>query len=221
MEKQTYPGAVDVIREKRLYASLVTSYGAFIFSGQVDLIVIKRIEDGVAYAKIVDFKSTGEIDHELTAAKNDHQMQINVYKWLVENTVFIQDYNGGTSAVVVDELEIVYADMKRVRRFTSIEGDRIDRGKLVRSSKRDFSPEAPMYTQHYASGKLHEVLELAPIRFLTNERIMRWVIRRIEAKESAKHGEMPGLIADDKRWLCYYCPTRDLCEREEAHGASN
>jgi hypothetical protein len=217
MERQTYPGAVEVIRERRLHTTVATSFGRIPFSGQIDLLVVKKIEDNIARVKVVDFKSTYQIDHDLVAAKDDHQMQINIYKWLVESTMFFKQ-DGFVAPVVVDELEIVYADMRKARRFTSVQGERVDKGKLIRKLETYAGDEV---LEHYSNGKLYETIHLQPIRFLSNEQIEKWVVRRIEAKERAKRGEMPGRIADDRRWLCMYCPVNKECERIERDGASS
>lgn len=98
LEKSEYPGH-EVIRERRLEMTVETKYGPQRFTGKPDTIVLPN--------KIIDYKTTGKI--ELTAAKPDHIMQLNMYRLLAHSELGLD----------ITELEIMYLSMSAVRRFSS------------------------------------------------------------------------------------------------------
>jgi hypothetical protein len=202
MEKTRHPGAVSVIRERRFATTVMTKHGPQPFTAKPDLIVVKSIvhdlradvsggPEYTIHVKVVDYKSTGEIGHDMLAAKLEHQLQVNMYAWVVSQC--LPDYLGMPhAAVVVDELEIVYCSMKKIRRFTSA-GTRQTRGK--------------MKTRKPAT---YESITLQAIRLWDIPKMGRYIQRRIEARLDAKV-ELPDMLEGDDAWLCDYCPIKALC----------
>jgi hypothetical protein len=142
-----YPGLLGSVREVRLETevpldsnsdrgrSARVTAAAFIpprtpahFTGKSDFIGLLRQEDDTIYAQILDYKTTGYLAAGFTDPMADaytakHVLQINMYKWLVERalpTALRRDVR-----VVVEDMELVYFDMKREVRFTSC-GSRIE-----------------------------------------------------------------------------------------------
>lgn len=221
-----YPlgGPVAVIREKRLSAKVPTRYGMQEFTGKPDLIVVKRIEDGTAFVKISDYKTT-TIDHALTSARRSNQTQLNMYAWLCETSLAfdlqLYPYILGVGDVVVEELEIIYTDLKRVRRFTSA-NYLVDRGASLKGNTLNHIYEDMYESTSPRSGKtktvraleykgvMYERLELEPIDLLDHEDIEDWIIQRIEDKIEAKQ-ELPPPLEPPNDWVCSYCPMQKVC----------
>lgn len=127
-----YPGLLSDIREVRLTTDLdVGSVSAEMlalpptpvhFTGKSDFIGLLRQEDDTIYAKIVDYKTTGYlaagfVDPAAESYTFKHVLQINMYRWLVERTLPAALRRAVN--VVVEDMELVYFDMKRAVRFTS------------------------------------------------------------------------------------------------------
>jgi hypothetical protein len=221
MEIADYPGKY-IIREFRLTTTVETKYGSVNFGGKPDLLVINDVEDGVAHIKVVDYKSTYEIGHDLIAAKDENMMQLNMYAWLVERsladgadrhpTIMAEGFH--TAKVV--ELEILYADMKRTRRFTSA-GPLQARGKLIRKPETyEGDRELMVYRD-----KTYEVLTLQPIHLLPIDVTEAWIRQRIEEKIEAKQ-KLPPVLPESRRWMCFNCPVNQVCaeiaQQEEVDG---
>lgn len=187
MEKATYPGALAVVREKRLTTCIETKFGKQTFTGKPDLVVLKRFDGDRFIAKVVDYKSKNAIGHDLVAAAIEHQIQVNLYAWLVERELTHEGY-----PVVVDELEIVYADMSKVRRFTS-EGYLTAPGKMVKRSPRQY-----------------ETLDLAPIKLKDATWAEGFVRSRIERRVAAFE-ELPPVLPSEEAWKCHRCPVFAVC----------
>jgi len=81
-----------------------------------------------ALLKVVDYKSKNGIKHELTAPSYENSLQVNMYGYVASQNPAIHNERGeyqgrlsdilglpGDTQFVVDELEIVYVDMARVR----------------------------------------------------------------------------------------------------------
>jgi hypothetical protein len=191
MERAPYPGALHVLREQRLHTTVDTCYGPQPFSAKPDLIVVQRLAPDGLHCKIVDYKSTNAIGHDLVQARTEHQLQTNMYAWIAARVV--PDLLGVPEcALVVDELEIVYADMKRVRRFTSA-GWLKDRGPMLRRSPRSYT-----------------TLDLAPITIYHPDRVGAFIQRRIEERLAARE-ELPPVLEGDRAWMCDFCPVRTAC----------
>lgn len=195
MESSPYPNAIASIREQRQTAVVETRFGPQAFSGKPDLVVIKELVHNVRgeqpefyyTAKVVDYKSTSEIGHDLTEAKREHQIQVNLYAWLVGKLLLVE-----ALPVVVDELEVIYADMKKVRRFTSA-GPLQAKGKMTRRSPKEY-----------------ETLDLAPIRIKDAAWCERYIRHHIERREGAK-GTLPPVLEGEETWRCYRCDVYDAC----------
>jgi hypothetical protein len=197
MELANYPSAVSVLREERLSVPVETRFGPKTFTGKPDLIVVTHIEhdlrggspEFIYHCRVVDYKSTSEIKHDLTAARPEHVLQVNMYAWLAEEALsrFPED-----AVYVVDELEIVYCDMRKTRRFTSA-GPRKTKGK--RTSTRPLT---------------YEELTLQPITRHSHDRIGAFIQRGIERKVSARE-ELPPPLEGDEAWVCPYCPVQPMC----------
>ncbi len=164
------------------------------------MIVVKRIdglgEEGeylgltpTIHIKVVDYKSTNDIGHDLTEAKLDHQLQVNMYAWVATSELPAQIGWPGAK-VVIDELEIVYVSMKKVRRFTSA-GPRTTKGKMIQRRPPD-----------YADLVLEPIMLLSDVEGLVRSRIEE----RIRAKD-----ELPDILEGDEAWRCDFCPVNALC----------
>jgi hypothetical protein len=197
-----YPGAVTQFRELELQTVVATKYGLQTYISQPDLIVITRVEpthQGVLYhVKIVDYKNTGEVKHELTAARKDHVRQINMYAWLVRRALagsLVFDSTGAELefSVDVDELEIDYGDFKKPRRFTSA-GWLHTRGKMLTRSPRTY-----------------ETIDLEPITIYPDEKVHAWVVEHIERKIESR-SQLAPVLPEDEQWRCYYCPVKEVCD---------
>ena len=200
MEKARYPGAVKVIREKRFATTAMTKYGPQPFTAKPDLIVVQDMymaETGPnpvwkIHVKIVDYKSTADIGHDMTEAKFEHQLQVNMYAWVVSQC--LPDFLELPGAeVVVDAVEIVYCSMRKIRRFTS-GGPRVTKGK-----RKTLKPLT------------YEPLTLQAIKLWTMPQMGRYIARRIETYIDAREVALPNILEGDDAWLCNYCPVFALC----------
>jgi hypothetical protein len=199
MERTTFPGAVQVIREHRFALTVMTRYGPQPFTAKPDLVVVKRVDydetmKATLHVKIVDYKSTGDIGHDFTAAKLEHQLQANMYAWIVSRCLLdvVELPEAEDVEIVIDEVEIVYCSMKKIRRFTSA-GERQTRGK--------------MRTRKPAT---YESITLEPIRLWDLGKLHRYIIRKIEERIAAKT-TLPDILEGEDAWLCDYCPVKALC----------
>ena len=193
MESTTYPDAYMTIREQRLTTLIDTKNGPREFTGKPDLIVVKSCEDGVIHIKVVDYKSKSDIGHDLVEAAVDHQIQVNLYAYLAAQRLPRFDVFALIPGltVVVDELEIVYADMKKVRRFTSA-GWLSARGKRIGRT-----------------GSNYEALALQPIRIKDMQWCHGFIRNRIERREGLT---LPAVLPEDEVWKCNRCPVFDMCD---------
>lgn len=205
MEKCAYPGALYAIREHRFYCTIETKYGPQQFTAKPDLIVVKDItDDNVIVVKILDYKSTIRINNTLVEAKLEHQLQVNMYAWVVTQCLPIalglDDYR-----VVVDELEIEYANTEDKRRFTSAGARQIPCKRKV-------------------NGKLVDaLLDLEPITLWNMTKVGRYIQAKITERLEAKEVRLPDILEGESAWLCRYCPVYDFChevgnERREDDG---
>lgn len=208
MEAAQYPGAVHVIREERFRVQIETPYGVQDFSAKPDLIVVKDIvpDDSpdfyendadvptVAYVKIIDYKSIVKVDNSLDEPKLEHQLQVNMYAWLV--TQCLPLYLGIPNLrVEVDELEILYCSMDGKRRFTSA-GSRV------------------IPTKRRINGRMEEsTIELQPIRRWKLDATGRYIQAKIIERLEAQHVKLPDILEGEQAWLCRYCPVYDVCHQ--------
>ena len=199
-----YPGAMNQFKELELETLVDTKYGQQRFVSQPDLIVISPYGTETEWhVKIVDHKNTGEVGHDLTAAKKDHVRQINMYAWLVRRALLpelvYQFGDIGPTTVVVDELEIDYGDFKKPRRFTSA-GYLTTRGKMLTRSP-----------------KTYEDLILEPIPIYPDEVVDAWIKAAIERKIESRTVLAP-VLPEDQQWRCFYCPVKAACDELAAGG---
>lgn len=191
LREQAYPGAIETRVERRLYIDVETKYGPARFGGKPDLVVITNMEagsPGKAEAKIIDWKSTSELKHDYTKPYDDHVIQLNCYKLLVEEVMSTPEMN-----VTVTELELDAISMVRPRRFTSAQ-ELTTRGKIIKRSR----------------PKEYETITLSSIPILSNEEIKAWIIERIEQKIEAQE-RLPPVLSGDDLWKCVKCPVKARC----------
>ncbi len=201
MERSSNPNALRQFREVRFDTEIETKYGKQRFLGKPDLINVlyEHVDDGRTWwgVSIVDYKSHREVEHSLVAPERKHVMQLNMYAWLVtqclpkckDNLPYARNW---PDVVEVIELELVYVDMSRVRRFTS-EGPLKGKGKLLDRRTRE-----------------KEVLDLEPIPLMSLEDTEAWIRKHIEMKIEAKNVLPPPLEGDAAR-ICPYCPMFNIC----------
>lgn len=195
VEKSRYPGATAVIREQRMKTTVDTRYGPQVFSAKPDIIVVKEIKpvSREVFIKVVDYKSTGDIRHDMLEAKMDHQWQVNMYAWVASRVLpDVLDLPG--AQVVVDEVEIAYFAMRKMRRFTSA-GERQTKGKRLS-----------------VSPLRYETITLRPLMLLPMPAVGAFVRGKIEERIEAKE-ELPDILEGEQAWRCNYCPVRELCYR--------
>lgn len=208
------PGYLGEVREVRLETTVETKYGPQIVKGKSDLIVVLDVDDSevalqvveetmtntgpVMRIKVVDYKSKGNVDHDLTRADRRHIMQINLYGWLASKAL-PKALNRPELRVEVAELEIFYAGANKPRRFTSAGPLKAD-GKFI---------DRRLGT--------HEelILEAIPMRPLDS--IEKWVIKRVEDVIEAREYLPPPLTGQEAE-ICQFCPVRQACEELAREG---
>lgn len=199
-----YPGLLECVREVRLETTIeapdgstsgsVSAIGTFdpaIFKGKSDFIGLLRQDGGTVYCKIADYKTTKYIKAGFTDVASDpytqkHLIQINMYRWLVERA--LPKVLGRDVKVVVEELELLYLDMERTVRFTSV-GD-ITYGK-----------------------KTYKAIPMLPL-----DKVEKFIIAKIKQKRRADKILPPVLDDFPTYWACERCPVKKVCvdiERQE------
>jgi hypothetical protein len=196
------PGTRGPLKEMRFSTEVQTRYGTKRFTGKPDLISVLREEVDQAegdeepastfYVQVVDYKSTGKIEHADTAPKRNHVMQVNIYAWLVRRE--LPKVLQKTARIVVEELEIIYVDMQRTRRFTSA-GTLEARGKRLNRT--------PPYE--------YETLTLDAVPVLSDAVVEAWVVKHIESRIQATEEKLPPPLTGEAAWLCRFCPVYTLC----------
>jgi hypothetical protein len=186
------PGTCFEISEVRFETIINTKYGPQKLVGKPDLIEVLGDDGDKMVVKITDWKSTKEIRHDFLQAKEAHQKQVNMYALILYDALPGYLFRPGLE-VIVDELEIVYFDMGRVRRFTS-GCSLIDRGKLL--------------TPRRAGN--HEQLKLMSIKHKAIEDMRKYVALLIEDAIDASERLYPPLQGDEAK-LCSYCPFYRAC----------
>jgi hypothetical protein len=243
-QEPAYPGVLGVVRELRMGSLINTKYGEKTFHGKPDAVVLLRTtsiehlawtEGGgemhdlersmktTLHVKLVDYKTRGEIGHDLVEADPRHVIQINEYAWLVRRflpgwlnqvlSTWPSDYQEhlfmeeGTllpliDEVVVDELSIVYLDMSRSRTFSSL-GFLYDQGKMI---------------SDYIDGRYvrrkpveYEELELEIIHMFQDPYIGGKIRRGVEGQIEAETMLAPPLTGSDARLMCGGCEVKQAC----------
>ena len=204
------PGMLGEVREIRLQTTVQTKYGPQIVKGKSDLIVIMDVEDsevgiqvvdevaGVMRIKVVDYKSKGEVGHDLTVADTRHMTQINIYGWLASRALPVA-LGRPELRVEVAELEIFYAGANKPRRFTSAGPLKAD-GKFI--DRR---------------AGTHEELILEPIPIRPLDKIEAWIVKRVETVIEAREFLPPPLEGKEAE-ICQWCPVRQACEELAREG---
>lgn len=191
MEDARYPGALGVLRERQFWTTVATSAGPVPFEAKVDLIVLKGLVGNVLSCAVVDYKSKGEIGHEMTAALPAHVAQVNIYRWVV--TRELPALLGWDCVVDVDEVGIMYIGMNKPRRFTSA-GPLTTRGKMVKRRPPEYAP-----------------LELEALPLWDLDAVERAVVRRVETRLALAEGELPDVLPEEEQWMCPRCPVNGVC----------
>lgn len=202
------PGVIGEIREIRLETTIDTKYGPQVVKGKSDLIVVQDVDDSevgisvvdehvvegqpVMRIKVVDYKSKGEVGHDLTSPDRRHIMQINIYAWLASKALPTA-LGRPELKVEVAELEIFYAGMNKPRRFTSA-GPLVTKGKMI--SRRDGT---------------YEDLILEPIPLKPLDETEAWVVRHVETVIEAREF-LPPPLEGKAAEICQFCPVRQVCE---------
>ena len=208
------PGMLGEVREVRLQTTIQTRYGPQIVKGKSDLIVVLDVEDSevalqvveervegnqpVMRIKVVDYKSKGQVEHDLTKADSRHIIQINLYGWLAARALPVS-LGRPELRVEVAELEIMYVGANKPRRFTSA-------GPLKADGK---------FIDRRAGTHEELTLEAIPIRPL--DKIEEWVIRRVETVIEAREFLPPPLTGKEAE-ICQWCPVRQQCEELAREG---
>lgn len=232
------PGTLGAIRELRMHATLETKYGPQRFSGQLDEIILKNIEetaDGkrVLHVRITDFKTKDDIAHSLIEADRKHVYQVNNYAWLagaalapylagwwtdtgdtryIDHVFMAADHPETTGAQFWQDIDAVVTDVVSV-------------AYLSMGKSRTFTSGGFLYTEgkmlgaYDAEGRWHrlyppqfEELELSPIPLFklpyTESIIRRGIEEQIEATE-----ELAAPLTDelDARMMCTGCPVKLKC----------
>lgn len=193
------PGVEFEITEERLETTISTAYGPQRFVGKPDLVEVLFYDEKKIVVKLTDWKSTKEIGHDFLEAKESHQKQVNMYAYLLAKA--LPGYlNRPGLEVVVDELEIIYFNMAKVRRFTS-KCDLVDRGKLL-------TPR---------SANKHEPIELYQIKQKSMAFMEDFIRELIECAIDARENPTPPYEGDQAR-LCPYCSLQDACQKMAKEG---
>lgn len=186
------PGVLWELAEKRMTVELPTRYGPQKFSGKPDLIECLMEDGDQIWVKLTDWKSKRDIGHDFVAVSADHEKQVNMYSFLLQECL-PGILKRPTLSVNVVELEIVYLTMNKVRRFTSAAALK-DQGKLLRPY----------------SAEQHEEIELIPVSLRSHEEMRERIIAWIEDTIEAQTKLYPPLEGEAAR-ICSYCPFYSEC----------
>ncbi len=184
----------------------------------------------VLHVKLVDYKSKSEVLHTLVEPDEQHVYQINSYAWMVQQFLpkwlnwqtdlgwpncdgcmdvdtehlFMNDgvQLPNVDEVVIDELSIVYLDMKKVRTFTS-KGFGYANGKM----------KGTMSGGHWHRNvpTEYETLELMPIHQFTNKFIEEKIRKGIERQIESETILAAPLTGDRAELMCRSCPVLVKC----------
>jgi hypothetical protein len=221
-------GTLGVIRELRMHAPIeVPGKGRQKFSGQVDEILLLRLErdaeDVVTlHVSITDWKSRSDIPHSMIAPDKKHEYQVNYYSWLTTEVLalYISEWEIRANKeasfqltgdplpeidlVVVDEINVVYMSMSKVRKFTS-SGFRFARGKQLGEIGNDG------HWHRYKNPERWEEIELAPVRVLGHEYVESLIRQGIALQIDGDEQLAPPLIGEDAALMCPKCGVREAC----------
>lgn len=221
-------GTLGVIRELRMHAPIdVPGRETQKFSGQVDEILLLRTEtnaEGLVtlHVSITDWKSRSDIAHSFQAPDRKNEYQVNYYAWLCTEilALYINEWEIMAPAeanfqltgdplpridlVVVDELNIVYMSMSKVRKFTS-SGFRFAKGKQLGETGNDGR------WHKYKNPERWEEIELAPVRAMGHDYVASLIRQGIALQMDGDEQLAPPLIGDDAALMCPKCGVREAC----------
>lgn len=194
---------LGVLRELRLFAPLETAFGVQQFSGQLDEILLHKIEGDVLHVSITDWKTKGDIAHKFTEPEERHVQQINAYNWLVSRALPEHLRKVGSypvKGVVVDSVNIVYISMSRVRSFTS-RGISYTRGRILGERGSDGR-------WHAYVPRRYDELELAAVPLFPLSDVEAQIRGGVEEQI---RGDAPPLTGDRAKLMCGNCAVREQC----------
>lgn len=196
LSEQGYPDALWTIKEQRLYMDIETKGGIVRFGGKPDLVTVDRIEvlnDGyVIHTTLIDWKYSEVLEHE-PKIKDDHWLQLRMYKYLLEHEP--EDRYGDLifdAPVVVDEMT-VFQFGNRFKRW---------------SDKRNYEVAGKKSSQGY------EALTLEKIGEISDEEIHSWIVEQIEHRQDDDATEkLPDILGPKDDWKCASCPVYHECRK--------
>lgn len=214
------PDLENVQTEKRLYKTVTTEKGTFQISGQMDFFDMGR-------RKLEDYKTMADKGLYIIynyGAKQDHILQLNVYRWLMQGGRL-----GGPSGEQVnwdvDEIQIHYLLMNRVistgRVFTEIFNE---------YKEPNYGRKYGLEVERKMVGKTdrgipqwHITFDIPKVPMMSFAEIEEYVIQNGETlSRGVKEPDyMPPGIMDDMqlRWECDYCSVKNRCDQIEAAAA--
>lgn len=213
-------GLQGVVTEKRLFKTLKTSLGVdFVISGQVDFYdaQTKTLED---YKTAADKAFYFLFD---TGAKEEHVLQTNVYRWLMDGG-HLGSLDGPQVHWPVDRIVVHYVLMNQV-----ISTGRMHYEKASGYKSPNFGKTYRLETSRAVVGKNHRgtpiweiQLDIPEVPLMTEVEIFKHIelngLQTLKAFNVMKRGEMPDgvLYSRDDAWACDYCDTRSACHEYEA-----
>ncbi len=218
-------GTIGVIRELRMFAAIDTEFGEQQFSGQIDEILLMRVEDDVLHVRITDWKTKSDIPHSMIEPERRHLYQINYYAWLVTEALRHYLDNWDTiernpssllslrqaipefKSVRVEEISVSYLAGNKIRTFVSSRLLSV-RGKMKGESS--LGRDGQMHWHKYVPEE-YEALELMPIHMFQLSYIEGLLRSGIEAQIKAQTEIAAPLVGDDAQLMCGGCPVRMRC----------
>ena len=228
-------GAIGVVRELRLAATVDTEYGPKDFSGQIDEILLKRVEDGVLHVQITDWKTKSDISHSMLEPEPMHVYQVNFYAWLVEHALvdYLLNWLEWQRAGIINESArfllnsddaLGYEPFKTVAYDKPAVADTLEISYLAGNKVRTFTTDQFLYVRGKmkgatgTDGKWHrlvpeqyEELELAPLRRFDRSYAAGLIKKGIEEQVEAESQLAPPLTDERVEIMCPSCPVREQC----------
>ncbi len=161
------------------------------FSGKPDVYWTETDKKGNTLITVHDYKTVSTLSPSMTEAVIPHQIQVNLYAYLIALTV---------PNPVVKELQIIYFDMKRVRIFSSMPGRyAIEKGERIELQEIKVKPWE--WDERFIGKRIAE--------------------RKQHDANFAATGELPKQLPRDEQWKCSRCAVHGICADYSArHGES-
>ena len=173
------------------------------------------------HVAITDWKTKSDIPHSLLEADRRHVYQVNDYAWLT--TRVLADYLNNweimapkearfdltgdplphIDQVVVDDLNVVYLSMSKVRTFTT--------GRLLYAKGKQVTAMGEDGKRHVVQPVEHEVLELAPLHEFSLSYTESLIRKGIEDQIAGREALAAPLEGDDAFLMCPGCGVKDVC----------